>query len=411
MGLFSPQPIFNHTWLHCPPFNQAGDEKMKRTTVIVMLVVLAVSLLVSQTTSAQDSTDVITLNDSTPGIDVVITPVSGTTGAVALELYQASVLVTDSTGNTVFQMADSRVHRLELRLAPGANSYTLTAERLPGVTEALVRITPQLDLTQLGKTVLVTNTQQPVALQQSVDLALTSTAPSRVVDFAIPASDTGTMMVSFPGAPVTAQVVDDTGHAVATLRGSGFDAMSLVLDGGQYQLTLLNTDPAQQTLANMEIVPALPSTLDSTIQEMASQPAPEDQVAAANAPACSVAVDVSSVNLRSGPGTGYSVLGYGFRNDQFQVGGTNPGGSWLVVGREDGSSAWIARSTATLDGSCDSLAVYDIPYKEAPKPQVVVQQPPAVVVQPPAAPSVAVAASGGGSSYHEHEDEHEEHDD
>jgi hypothetical protein len=72
----------------------------------------------------------------------------------------------------------------------------------------------------------------------------------------------------------------------------------------------------------------------------------------------------------------------------------------------------MARNTATLDGSCENLAVYSIPYKEAPAPQVVIQQPPAVTVQqPPAAPGVSVAASGGGSSYHEHEDEHEGHDD
>jgi hypothetical protein len=277
---------------------------MKRYTVIVMLVVSmasAASLLVGRTTSAQDNSDTITLDDATPGIDVVITPVSGTTGAVALELYQASISVTDSAGNVVFQMADPRVHRLELRLAPGASAYTLTAERLPGVSAALVRITPQLDLTQPGKTVLVTNTQQPLGLEQSVDLALTSAAPSRVADFTIPAAS-GTMMVSFPGAPVTAQVVDDAGRAVATLRGSGFDALSLGLDGGHYELTLLNTNPAQQTLANLEIVPALPSSLESQIQEMASQPASgeqEGQVAAAsaaNAPACSVTVEVAAVD-------------------------------------------------------------------------------------------------------------------
>jgi uncharacterized protein YraI len=386
---------------------------MKRYTLLVVMIVWAASLLVGRTTSAQDSSDAIVLDDATPGIDVVITPVSGTTGAVALELYQTSISVTDGAGNVVFQMADPRVHRLELRLSPGATTYTLTAERLPGVSQALVRITPQLDLTQPGNTVLVTNTQQTVGFQQSVDLALTSLAPSRMMTFTIPPA-AGTMMVSFPGAPVTAQVVDDTGRAVATLRGSGFDALSLGLDGGNYELTLLNTNPAQQTLANMQILPALPSSLESKIQEMASQPAPAEQQAqdaVASAAVCSVTVDVASVNLRSGPGTGYSVLGYGFRSDQFQVGGTNPGGTWLVVGKEDGSSAWISRGTATLEGSCDNLAVYDIPYKDAPKPQVVIQQAPPVTVQQPAAPSYSVSSSG--SSYHESEGEHEDegHDD
>ena len=386
---------------------------MKRYTLVVIMIVWAASLLVSRTTSAQDGNNVIMLDDATPGIDVVITPVSGTTGAVALELYQTSISVTDSAGNVVFQMADPRVHRLELRLSPGASTYTLTAERLPGVSQALVRITPQLDLTQPGNTVLVANTQQTVGFQQSVDLALTSSAPSRMMSFTIPPAS-GTMMVSFPGAPVTAQVVDDTGRAVATLRGSGIDALSLGLDGGNYELTLLDTNPAQQTLANMQILPSLPSSLEGKIQEIANQPAPEGQqgqVAAASVPSCSVTVDVASVNLRSGPGTGYSVLGYGFRSDQFQVGGVNPGGTWLVVGKEDGSSAWISRNTATLEGNCDNLSVYNIPYKDAPKPQVVIQQAPPVTVQQPAAPSFTISSSGSGSSYHESEDEHEEHDD
>ncbi len=81
-----------------------------------------------------------------------------------------------------------------------------------------------------------------------------------------------------------------------------------------------------------------------------------------------------SINLRSGPGTGYSITGYGFRGDQLQVGGTNTDGSWLLVGTQD-SSAWMSGSTGTLNGSCSNLAVYDIPYRDAPAPQVSIVTP------------------------------------
>ncbi len=36
-------------------------------------------------------------------------------------------------------------------------------------------------------------------------------------------------------------------------------------------------------------------------------------------------VNVSSLNLWSGPGTGYSVLDYGFRGGELQVGGVDAG--------------------------------------------------------------------------------------
>lgn len=384
---------------------------MKRYAVV--FAILIASLLAARMVFAQDGSDLITLNDATPGIDVVITPVSGTTGALALELYQTSVTVVDTAGTVVFQMADPRVHRLELRFAPGASSYTLTAERLPGTPESYLRIMPQLDLTQAGDTVLVTNSQQPLGFQQSVDLPLTANTPSQVANFDIPADGSGTMMVSFPNAPVMAQITDEAGQAVATLRGSGIDALGLVLDGGSYELTLLNTNPAQETLANMEVTPALPSVLDEMLPAvMAAQPSSEGQTTTASAELCAITIDVASVNLRSGPGTGYSVLDYGFRNEQFQVGGVNPGGAWVVVANPDGSSAWVSRDTGTLSGSCQGLAVYDIPYKEAPKPQIVVQQPPSVVVEQP--PSITFSASGASSgswSHDEDDDDYDDHDD
>jgi len=390
--------------------------KMKRYAAVLIIVILAGAGI--QPILAQDVRDVVKLDDATPGIDVVITPVPGTTGAVVLELVQASVWVVDSAGNTVFQMADPRVHKLELRFGPQASMYTLTVERLSGTPEAYVRVTAAVDLgvvSQPEQTVLGSNPVQPLSFQQSMDLPLSDTMPSQVADFTIPADQKGTMKVSFPGVPVTAQVVDGEGRAVATLTGSAIDGMSMVLDGGQYQLTLLNTDLALKTTANLEIVPAQPSDMDSLLPAAASQPATGETVAV-NSTSCAMTIDLASVNLRSGPGTGYSVLNYGFRNDQYPVGGTNSDGSWLVIGTPDGASAWVAGSVGTLSGGCQNLMVYDIPYRNAPAPQVVVQQSqPSVVVV--AAPSTggsgATGSSSGGSpSYQdEHEDDHEEGDD
>ncbi len=374
----------------------------KRYTALFVL--LVVSLLFGRTSFAQDGGNAMALNDATPGVDIVITPAPGTTGAIALELAQASVRVVDTSGAVIFQMADPRVHKLELRLAPNAGPYTLTAERLPGVAEAYIQIGSQADLSEAGETLLVSDGLEPLGVQQSVDMPLTAAAPSHITGFTIPAGQAGTMKVSFPGAPVAAQVVDETGLVVAMLSGSGFDGLSLVLDSGTYQLTLLNTDPARETLANMEILPALPTSLDGLIPSMATQPAV----------ACAITVDAASVNLRSGPGTGYSVLDYGFRNDQFQVGGMSFDGSWVVVATLDGGSAWMSRNTGALSENCSALTVYDIPYREAPEPQVVVvQQPPTFVVSTTASSAGVSIASSSGDDDHEdeHEDEHEDDDD
>jgi uncharacterized protein YraI len=373
-------------------------KSMKRYGIV--LIVMAASLLAVQMVFAGDGggSDAIVLNDATPGVDVVITPAPGTTGVVAVELSQASVVVVDSAGNTVFQMADARVHKLELRLAPASSSYTLTAERLPGVTQAYVRFTSQADLSQLGETLLVS--QQPLGMQQSLDMPLTGAAPTQATTISIPADQQGTVQASFPGAPVTAQVVDQSGQVVATLLGGPFDGVSLVLDGGDYSLTLLNTNPAQETLANVEVTQALPSELDGMIPELVAEMS------------CSMTVNVASVNLRSGPGTGYSVIDYGFRNDQFEVGGMNADGSWVVIAMKDGGSAWVSRNTGTLTDACQNLTVYDIPYQAAPEPQiVVVQQPPTTVVAaPPAAPAASAPPAVSSPSFHE-SDEHEEHGD
>jgi uncharacterized protein YraI len=379
---------------------------MKRYIVALITVTMfASSLLTVQTLFAQQNpSDAIPLNDATPGVDVVITPAPNTTGVVSVELAQASVTVVVSLGNTTFQMADPRVHRLELRLAPGTGSYTLSAERLPGVVEAYVRITSQADLTDVGQTILIDNAQQPLSIQQALDLPLNSAAPSQVAAFDIPADQQGTLKASFPGAPVTAQVVDNTGKVLATLIGGGFDGVSMVLDSGSYQLTLMNTNPAQQqTVANMEVAQALPSVLDGEIPALVAQSA------------CTMTVSSASVNLRSGPGTGYSVINYGFRNEQYQVGGQNPDGSWLVIGLSDGGSAWVSRNTGDLSNACDSLAVYDIPYRDAPQPQVVIvqQQPSTVVVPSSGAPAASAAAPAAAPASHgdDEYEGHEGHDD
>ncbi len=372
----------------------------------VLLIASGVSPFAVKRAAAQTDPNLIALNDATPGIDVVITFPPDTTGAVALELSGAAVTVTDSAGNTVFLMADARVHALELHFAPNATPHTLSVVRLAGITEGYVKVTSQNDLTTDTGLVLIDG--EMVAPGQELDTFLDATTPNSAVSVSLPTDgSTSTITASFPGAPVTAQLVDNAGVAVATVYAGSIDGLRLALDGGDYQMIMVNTNPNQHTLAAVSAVPSNPSTLPvavatSTNTTTVAQTVPDQSTgqAAASVGACTLTIDVSSANLRSGPGTGYSILDYGFRNETYAVGGTNTEQNWLLIGLANGS-AWVDRTLGTVSGGCNALTVYNIPLRMA-------SSVPQIALQP-----------ASGSAYHDDDDdeneseEHEEgdHDD
>lgn len=382
---------------------------MKRTLLIAIMIALALGAVPA---FGQDN-NLITLNDATPGIDAVITNPQDTTGVISLELDHAAVTITDSQGDTIFQMNDPRARMAELRFAPNTGSHTLTVERLPGIAEAHVTINALAELSGSGASTEVQN--NAITLQQARKLTLSSAAPGDTLALAIPQDTTGELTTELPGASVTAQLVDNSGVAVATLSSGHIDGLNLVLDSGNYDLTLLNTNPAVDAAARVQMMPAptlvmdalLPDTTTLASDQSAPAPAQADNVASADAPACSVTIDVSSINMRSGPGPGYSVMEYGYRGDEFTVGGYNPDHSWVLVGTNSGS-AWMAGRLGQTSGDCSALPVFDIPYRGAVQPEVIVQQPePQVIYQN--APSSGGQSGGGGqsSSHYEHDDEHE----
>ena len=105
---------------------------MKRLFVFVLMLVLV--LMVVPTLAQSQSSDVILLDDSTPSITANVSLPLDATGVVSLNLNNASVIVTDSAGKMVFQMADGRVHSVELSIVPNSGAQTIKIERLPGVT-------------------------------------------------------------------------------------------------------------------------------------------------------------------------------------------------------------------------------------------------------------------------------------
>ncbi len=357
----------------------------------LLLLSFAAALVLAGLPALAQDDNLIVLNDATPVIDVVITLPQDTTGTVKLDLVSAAVTLTDDSSTTVFSAADSRLHALELNIAPNTGAHTLTVERLPGVSEAYVKILSVPELTVSGMPELVQSNQ--LNLNQEVSLSLDVNQPGDHVAVNIPDS-TGLLRATFPGANATTQLVDAQGKLLAASYNGHVDGLNMLLDSGQYDFTVLATDFSQPVMAGISDLPAAENgftLLQAPVSDTTQTVAGGD---------CTATINVSSVNLRSGPGTGYSVLGYGFRNESFTVGGINPLNNWFVVGTDSGS-AWVSNSVAQLDGSCNGLTVFDVPFKEAqPAPVIVVTPQPQIVIQP--------APSSASSNRVQHfEDEHE----
>lgn len=363
---------------------------MKRLSLMLLPVLTVFGLLVaafapSSPAQAQSgnglSGDLIVLNDSTPGIDVVVNPSPDTTGVVALEISNASVMVYDAVGNLVFESSDTHIRGIEFSFAPNAGTHTVTVERLPGAVQAYARIGAQAEMTTYDSAPELVRSST-VAMAQEADFPLDSMSPSSAVNFVVPASVTAAVTARFPGAPVTAQLVDVAQtRSLATLSGSLIDGVRLTVDGGSYQLVMVNNNVAKETMANVSLLPARPSDFavlvaeaDASSTTTLASTSSSGVNSGAPVATCNVTVAVSSINLRSGPGTGYSVLDYAFRGESLPVGGTNSGGGWLLVGTDTGSG-WMLSNLGMLSGTCDNLTVFDIPYREAATPQVTIQQP------------------------------------
>lgn len=362
------------------------------------LLLSAVLVLPRASARAQDNA-VITLDDQTPSVDVVITPANGAPGVVYAELDSAQLHLLDSTGVEVLNLIDKRINAIGIQVAQGAAPHTLRLERLPGVSVARVMLTPQANLPE----VTAASSSQPVnvfnaPVSATVELAPATSLPVTVDD------QNNMITVQFTDHEVTAQIIDAKGTVLMTGNGgSGISGLTVRLEAGMYGLNMSNRDLSTKSsvLVSLSTAPAL--TMGTALAaNPTGTPAPEAQPATAGT--CTATVTAASANVRSGPGTAYSVLGYAARNSVLPVGGVNREGGWLLV-QADVGSGWISTTTATLAGSCNALTTYDIPVRNT--------QPPVIARQPPTTGGTGSGAPVGGGEHEEHgeQGEHEGGDD
>lgn len=328
---------------------------MKRFSLLVL-----VSVLLSMTLPAlaqQDNPNLITLNDASPAIDVVITLPTDTSGSISLDLALASVTLTDANNAVVFTAADERLHGLEFNIAPNSGTHTLTVERLPGVAEAYVSVDSLPEMTVNGTVELVES--NTLTLRQEVMLSLTTGNPGATVAVEIPSDAVGVITATFPGALATTQLVDSEGVLVAQSVGGHIDALTFMLDGGNYDFTVLGNNLTGTVVVGVRAV----SIEEAGFTIVKAPSLPVETVTETSF--CNATVVASSANLRSGPGTGYSVLGYAYRGEIYPIGGQNQENNWVVIGTPDGGSAWLSLDVAQIGGACNQLTIFDTPTRDA----------------------------------------------
>src|SRR5689334_6073392 len=131
---------------------------MKRVFVFVLVCALALMVMPTLAQSQTQVGDMIVLDDSTPSVTANVSLPQNATGVVSLSLNNAAVIITDSSGKTIFQVADGRVHNVELSLIPNSGTQTIKVERLPGVLQAGVNINALPELSTLGTASFVDST-------------------------------------------------------------------------------------------------------------------------------------------------------------------------------------------------------------------------------------------------------------
>ena len=300
------------------------------------------------------------------------------TGVVAMETRDVTVQLLNANGEVIFESSDPRLQALELRIAPNTGQHQLIIERSTSAATGMVRLHSQFDIRTYAdsmRELALVSTGNTIEKGQELDSDLNIDQAANTVSIQANGNTPISVSSSFLGANVTWQMVDNLNQVVATLFGGSIDGISMILDAGQYEVSMLNNNPQVRTVANLRVedVPdetmlmLLPATTDTFNVNNTDATGSTNAVAAAN---CTTTIGVSSINLRSGPGTGYSVLEYAFRNDSYPVGGITPNGEWVLVGLDNASSAWMMRSLGSESGACNDLTVFDIPLLDAPDPQV-----------------------------------------
>ncbi len=192
---------------------------------------------------------------------------------------------------------------------------------------------------------------------------------------------TASITTTVAGFTFSAVVRNPVGSIVAMQSGSADQPVNLIIPPGTgtYEVRILNLSPGVPGLVTI----ALGSLAVSSPVESPPQPSPtaQPQEPAATEDVAPPPADseqictVSSggtVNLRSGPGTGFSILGQLIPGNALPATGRLADVSWYTVAL-NGLTAWVFSEVISLNGACDGLPVVQAVPSEAPTASATIQ--------------------------------------
>ncbi len=151
--------------------------------------------------------------------------------------------------------------------------------------------------------------------------------------------------------PFAAEVRDPNGVIVASLSGLPQYTLTLPAGQGNYEIMIMP--------ANAELLGAVQVALGGS--SLAAPPLATAEIL--NIPAPTDVCTISTggvVNVRSGPGTNYGIIGTLQPGNFPTVSGISTDRGWYVI-NYNGQQGWVAASVSSLNGPCGNLATVQSP--------------------------------------------------
>lgn len=232
----------------------------------------------------------------------------------------------------------------------------------------------------------------PAPQQELPAAALAAGVESQIGSQAVGTTASGADLV-IPGAALQVQVraeVQAAGNANAEAQALGpgnTQAKANTLGPGSSQAVAYTTNPT-----NSEPASALDQAAALTNASVNNPAAPIPTNFAAPP---SAVVREAIINLRSGPGTNYSVMGLATQGNAFTPVGRTADGSWWQVCCYNQQLVWLSGPLADLRGAVDKVDVI----AAVPAPAVVVAPAATSTPAPPPAPAPPVVNAGPGYEF------------
>lgn len=179
------------------------------------------------------------------------------------------------------------------------------------------------------------------------------------------------ILSTVPGFLFNAQVYNGMGQLVGLLGGPGLQGSSLFIgpDTGLYEVVVSGWAPEMAGALTLLLAPGSAAAPAGA----ALTPTPTE---AAQPLVCQVrTAGGSNVNIRSGPTTGFPIIGMLTPASSLEVIGQSVDGTWYVVNMA-GQRGWISGAVTRLEGPCTGLVFFESPPTPTPLPSTPTPTPP-----------------------------------